>query len=322
MPLLEVDPNTEVAPSYDAPELLAVLQTRLQPDETIEQLVAQMKDSWETARQLRVEQWNQQEAERLEQERLRLAEAEAERVRREEEAAARAAKEKEERERDEREKRGGERKVKVNPLAKGKKVDTTYIARPTQYALQRIKSFDYVELYYFTPEGCENGAKEDKSTGDCAVAASRIDDKIVLQSVSALKASSKVVEDAKLNWGQVLVAQTLLLEQMEKAEWPAELILSLRTFFYELSNDSMHRREMGPEAIILYQAQVRREWWDALKSPAGEAFDIGIINRDRLEQIYTENLSRKYLREVKTCVFRFEEAKHQTNEKTPPPTHC
>ncbi|KAF9032907.1 hypothetical protein BJ165DRAFT_1534782 [Panaeolus papilionaceus] len=265
MPLLSVDPNTEVEPSYDTLELVAVLQARLQPDKTLEQVIVQMKSNWAATCQHHIEQWNQQEADRLlnkEQERQRLAAEEAER--------------KEERERAREQAEKDRKKVKVNTLAKGRKVETTYATRPTQYALQKIKNFDYIELYYFTPEGCKDRVREDKLAGDCAVAASHINNKIVLQSI---------------------MAQMLLLEQMDKVEWPAELVLALRTFFYKLSNNSMYCQELGPEAVILYQAQVRKEWWDTLKVPGGEAFNIGIINKERLEKIYTENLSKKYLQE-------------------------
>ncbi|PPR08115.1 hypothetical protein CVT24_010576 [Panaeolus cyanescens] len=95
MPVLTTDPNTEVEPDYTAPEIVAVLQARLQPDETIDQVTEQLRSSWATAHQLRIQQWNKQEAERGRNEEEQRREAEAERRRQDEEARAKEEEEKE-----------------------------------------------------------------------------------------------------------------------------------------------------------------------------------------------------------------------------------
>ncbi|KAJ7587665.1 hypothetical protein C8J56DRAFT_786447, partial [Mycena floridula] len=40
---------------------------------------------------------------------------------------------------------------------------TVHDARPSSYAIDKLEKYGYIELWYFTPEGCEDGALSQRS---------------------------------------------------------------------------------------------------------------------------------------------------------------
>lgn len=315
MPRLTVDPNTETMPDYADPDLAEAFQARLQDGETIEGLIQGLKDTWTAKHLARVDQWNEQQREDQEQRQQQELERQQqeETARREEEervATARGAELQRATDarhndtsatQDRREKPDDkERKPKFKAMASGKTVGTVYTPRPSSYALNKLKNGDYVELFYFSPEGCTQAAAEERTSAHDALAATQINDQLVLQPMAAYKPSSKVLKDADLDWRQVQVAKTSMLKHMETEGWDKDLVLALTTFYFELDNHLIRQREQGDEAITQYQAEVRRQWIDELKSTGDEpAFDIGVINEARLENIYSRRQSERQLATVK-----------------------
>ena len=84
-----------------------------------------------------------------------MEEAEQERICLEVEAA-RIANEEAEREAQEVEKK----KQKMNTPKPGTSVVNVLISRPLQYAIQKLSVFDYVDLWYFSAEGCAEAATQ------------------------------------------------------------------------------------------------------------------------------------------------------------------
>ncbi|KAF8806828.1 hypothetical protein BYT27DRAFT_7242549 [Phlegmacium glaucopus] len=169
-----------------------------------------------------------------------------------------------------------------------------YIApRPAQYALRRIEEFEYVELWYLTPEGCADATQHQFTQNDDTFGLTKVDDMVTLKSVSSLKASRNVVPDSDLSFRQMSMAKNAFIPLMTKYQWSDKAINAFAQFFTQLELHPYRQRDFGERALILYQARVRREWHDQLK--LGSAFNIGIINEDLLQSVYKEILDKTQL---------------------------
>ena len=104
-----------------------------------------------------VEAWNQQVQADLEvqQEQIRLAQEDEMRRQEEEEHLK-------EDERKEQEKR----KPKINDFDEARMVADHVMPRPSQFAIGKLKSFNFVELWYFTDEGCAEAQDTSKAQLD------------------------------------------------------------------------------------------------------------------------------------------------------------
>ncbi|KAF8809688.1 hypothetical protein BYT27DRAFT_7209973 [Phlegmacium glaucopus] len=169
-----------------------------------------------------------------------------------------------------------------------------YIApRPAQYALRRIEDFEYVELWYLTPEGCTDATQHQQTQNDDTFGLTKVDDMVTLKSLSSLKASKNVIPDNELSFRQMSMAKNNLIQLMTKHQWSEKAINAFAQIFTQLELHPYRQREFGERALIIYQARVRREWHDQLR--LGSAFNIGIINKDLLQSIYKEILDKAQL---------------------------
>ncbi|KAJ7587754.1 hypothetical protein C8J56DRAFT_786360, partial [Mycena floridula] len=81
-------------------------------------------------------------------------------------------------------------------------VPTVHNARPSSYAIDKLKKYGYIELWYFTPEGCKDGALSQRSLNTKGYGLSHGNSSlaVTLKPISSLKASSKTVADTPLSW--------------------------------------------------------------------------------------------------------------------------
>jgi hypothetical protein len=165
--------------------------------------------------------------------------------------------------------------------------------RPAQYALRRIEDFEYVELWYLTPEGCADATHHQSTQNDDAFGLAKVDDMVALKSVSSLRALKNVVPDSELTFRQMSMAKNAFIPLMTKNHWSEKAINSFAQLFTKLELHPYRQREFGEKALIIYQARVRREWHDQIK--LGSAFNIGILNEDLLHNIYKELLDKAQL---------------------------
>ncbi|TFK20037.1 hypothetical protein FA15DRAFT_546067, partial [Coprinopsis marcescibilis] len=118
-------------------------------------------------------------------------------------------------------------------------VENELVPRPSSYTLNKLKSLDCVELYYFTPKGCSNTSATNHTTAHDALTATRLNNQLIFQPLAAYRPSSKVVPDSDLTWTEVLLAKTSLLNCMQEAGWLEVHLNTLSTFFYKLDSHSM-----------------------------------------------------------------------------------
>lgn len=178
------------------------------------------------------------------------------------------------------------KKPKLNSFIANCPIATAIKLCPSRFALHKLEERDYIELSYFTPEGCAEAANNDHAVAEEAFAFSKVNNLVSLQPISAFKASSKVIQDDKLSWHEMSMAKINLLQCMEETGWPKDYIVALATFYLNLENHPKHQEPDGDAILLAYQAQTQCEWHIQLKSTSGEpAFDISIINNDLVEKI-------------------------------------
>ena len=78
--------------------------------------------------------------------------------------------------------------------------DSVIAPCPSPFAINKLKSFEYVELSYFTPEGCASAAEENRATAEEAFGLTKVDGFVALKPVASFKASKNVIKDKDLSW--------------------------------------------------------------------------------------------------------------------------
>ena len=272
------DPRLEIPPDFAGDDFAVIRQgLRNANQENDQQATVRLLTAWQINRDRRAARWiaDQEAATRA------AEEAEQERIRLEVEAA-RIANEEAEREAQEAEKK----KQKMNTFEPGTSVANVLISRPSQYAIQKLSVFDYVDLWYFSAEGCAEAATQCTSQADDTFGITKTEGTFSLKPFAATKASRNVVLDQHLPFESFLYAKNNFLVYAKKAKWPAENIDALSLFFWKLETHTMRKNPLGNQIILAYAARVRRDWHDELKVDRG--YDISIINDNLMRDIAFE----------------------------------
>jgi len=281
-PALKTQPNFE-SPAY-APCITALENTGLTP----EQALAQLVEGWNGECQEWITRWQQQ----LEEEARNLQEIE-DREREEREAA-------EAEEHLEAEKK----KPKINDFNINLSVPDVIVPRPCQSVLQKIKNREFIELWYFSPDGCREARDQNKSTAEDAFGLTRVDGFVALKSVSSFKASNKALQDHDLSWRQFDMAKTSFLIHIEKSGWLEKHQQALTLFFTLITNHEYRLRPRGEKTLLRYASMVRRDWHDRLSLDQG--FNIGIFNSALYNSISDDvwdNEREETIRMVRICPY-------------------
>jgi hypothetical protein len=296
------DPRLEVLPNHAGPHYNDIRRLLIGTGLTLEQAIQALNDSWTQSREERTQAWDQQvvmennaaeEAQRLiqEQEQLRLQQE-------------RQVLENEQLEAE-------KKKPKMNGFKAGTMISSYVAPRPSQYALRRLESFEYLELWYLTQEGCVDAAQHQHTQNDDTFGLTKVDDVVALRQVSALRASKNVIPDVNLSFRQMSIAKTILIQQMTRCQWPDEAITALAVFFTQIESHPFRLREFGEQALLTYQARVRQNWHDGLKQ--NSAFDIALFNEELLQSIYREVVDKAHVQSLNEVSFSCPSFKlHQT----------
>ncbi|KAF8802283.1 hypothetical protein BYT27DRAFT_7113339 [Phlegmacium glaucopus] len=277
------DPHLEVMPDHAGPHYNILRDVLTQNGMTIEQAVQALNNSWTQNHNARIQVWDQQV----------IDDAAAEEAQRLQQLAGEPQVGQEPPEREEERIEAEKKKPKMKDFNDTTSVSNYIAPRPAQYALRRIEDFEYVELWYLTPEGCTDATQHQYTQNDDTFGLTKVDDMVTLKSVSSLKASKNVVPDSELSFRQMSMAKNAFFPLMAKYQWSEKAINAFAQLFTQLELHPFRQREFGEWALIIYQARVRREWHDQLK--LGSAFNIGILNEDLLQSIYKELLDKAQL---------------------------
>jgi hypothetical protein len=111
----------------------------------------------------------------------------------------------------------------------------TLINRPSTFALNKLKAFEYVELYYFTPEGCEEAANNLRTVLDKIFRLEKVNNTLLIRSISSSTASRNVIKDKDLTWRQMTMGFAAFLEHATYAKWPEKHLKALASLMYSLN---------------------------------------------------------------------------------------
>jgi hypothetical protein len=280
-PHLEVLPN-HAGPRYDALRTL-LTNTGLSEAEAAQAL----NNTWTMAHEDRIVAWDQQVRD----------DAEAE------EAAMHLAQDHEnellaQKERDlETERREAEKKKpKMNDFDMDLSIEDFIIPRPAAYALRRLDEFEYVELWYFSQEGCVDASANQRTQHEDTFGLTKVDEMLSLRPVASLKASKNVIQDVDLTWRQMTIARTTFIQQITE-RWPPKHVNALALFFMNIETHPYRLRSLGERSLISYQARARRNWHDQLK--LNKAFNIANVNMNLLQDIHKEVLDGEQINSIK-----------------------
>jgi len=278
MPRINQDPTDVACPDFAGAAYAAIRQVmanngQIDNGQAVEQLTA----AWNQTHAQEINAWNQQvQVDLAEQEELtRLAEEEEGRHRAEDEHL----KEEEKREQE-------KKRPKINDFDEGRMVSDHIMPRPSQYAIGKLKSFNFVELWYFTDEGCSEAQDSSRTQSDNAYGLTRVDNLVALKPVALFKASRNVIQDADLTWRQMNIGKNTMLRYMDLCDWLQKHIQSFAHFYFNIELDPMCACPNGEKVLITYQAKVRRQWHDDLVR--GQGFNIAPINQKLLSAVAEE----------------------------------
>jgi hypothetical protein len=272
MPRIEQDPHLEVCPDYASIHYTPFRDLIINTGATQEEAVVQMVGAWQQENEARREAWNQQ----LEEDQNALVENE------------RLLREQEEQEQELARRKREKKKPKINNFDTNRLVGSFITPRPSTYALNKLESFEYVELFYFTREGCLDAQTNQRTEADDAYGLTRVGEVLSFKSISAIRASKNVIQDVNLTWSQLTYAKTSYLQHVGKAGWPQKHAEALTHFFIALEASPFRSQANGEKILITYQAQVRRHWHDRLKQEGDGGFNIALIDNGLLESISNE----------------------------------
>ncbi|KIK78781.1 hypothetical protein PAXRUDRAFT_16686 [Paxillus rubicundulus Ve08.2h10] len=208
------DPSLEEVPNYANLEFDVIREgLRRRYHENDQQAMKRLVAAWQANRETRIVAWiAQKEAD------LRMAEEaeEAHRLLMEEEEAKETEK----------------KKPKMNTFTPGTLVADVFVHPPSPYALQKLSTYNFVELWYFSLAGRMDAAKfSNKSQADDTFGISRVDDHLTVHSIASVRASRSVLPDHELPFPEFLRAKNCFLEHARKADWPTENLDALAKFF-------------------------------------------------------------------------------------------
>ena len=170
------------------------------------------------------------------------------------------------------------------------------VPRPSQYAIWCVEDFKFVELWYFTPEGCAEALHHQHTQNNNAFGLSKIDGMVTLKSVSSLKASKNVVPDTELSFQQMSMAKNVLIPLLSKYKWTEKAIWVFAQFWTQLKIHPFWQWEYRERTLLVYQVHIHWEWHDQMK--LGKGFNISVMNEDLLQSIYREILDKAQLNSI------------------------
>ena len=167
----------------------------------------------------------------------------------------------------------------------------TSLQRPSTFALEKFRKYEYVPLWYFTEQGCQSADKERDFSEDIWDFTRTSDDRIALRAATANRPSSNALSDEQLTWEQFLDANRLLCRWLIPAGWPENYAKLLTTFFWQIESDERKTIPRGKDTLLLYQARIRKAWHDELKMK--RFFNLTETDEQKMN-VYRQEVDARY----------------------------
>jgi hypothetical protein len=157
----------------------------------------------------------------------------------------------------------------------------------------------YVELWYYTNAGLDEALRSSNSMDDEAMMMLRLPNGSTSWVPSAAsRSASAVIDDKFILWEDFCQTCPRMILAMEEADWPRERVKMLAKFWGNLQIHELRssRDPLDQKTLMVYQAEQRRLWHNAITSPQG-AYDISRINGDIMrktrENVYWDDRRSK-----------------------------
>ncbi|KAH7917746.1 hypothetical protein BV22DRAFT_1025832 [Leucogyrophana mollusca] len=243
-PMAALDPNLQLCPNFASVDFADALLGL-----SLEEAAAHLTVSWTRQNDTKKAEWAAL------QDRERLLREDADRLDRKSAALLTAQRANELQE--------IERKLpKIHPFNPTKLIGSNLPSLPSSFALERLKKFEYIELWYCSPEGCADAAETQRTSSNDTFGISCSDSSfMVLKPVASVRASRKAIRDEDLTWDQMQVRGTTFLTIIKELPgWSHEHYTTLALFWYRISNHELRTRPNGQRILIHYQARARHAW--------------------------------------------------------------
>ena len=112
----------------------------------------------------------------------------------------------------------------INDFDDDKMVRDFVLPHLSQFAISRLKSFSFTELWYFTEEGCSEAQESSRTLLNNMYSITWVDDLVTLKPITAFKASKNVIPDVDKSWGQMNIGKNTMLQHMELCNWPLKTV--------------------------------------------------------------------------------------------------
>lgn len=256
------DPALEVQLNFKLVAYIGWLNALTAGGITREDALNHMPDGWRFKHQEHITLWQQQVEEDAQEQQEQLECEKAEKEAKEQEEQCEAEK----------------KKSKINDFDEGAIVADIIILYLSQYATQKIKNMEYIELWYFSPDRCRKVAITSRSTSDTddTYSFAKVNGMVALKMIASFKASNKVLQDHNLSWWQFDLAKTSFLIHIEKGGWPEKHQQLLALFFTLITNHEHCMCSCGEKTLLHYTGFMRHKWHDWLAHNQG--FNIGLFN--------------------------------------------
>ncbi|KAF9061253.1 hypothetical protein BDP27DRAFT_1429138 [Rhodocollybia butyracea] len=120
----------------------------------------------------------------------------------------------------------GEEKIQTSSYGSNSVVPTHRQASPLPFALDKMRIYEFVELWYFVLEGCEEArlnSLAESTTGYGFAAIGNDPTTTALWPLSTLTKSQKAIPDKQLSFSHLSIAKTLYILTMMEVGWQVKV---------------------------------------------------------------------------------------------------
>ena len=156
-------------------------------------------------------------------------------------------------------------------------------------AVQKMDKGEYVLIWYYTKVGLENTKSFVAIDNDALTLVTNSDGTTTAIPATSSRDAKGMVEDHDLTMEQFQVGAMRMLTAMKQANWPTDRIQMMEAFWTNIM-DHPYRTSLDKQelALLLYQSEQRKQWFQTINSPA-YAYNLRGINEE-------------VLRDAKECV--------------------
>lgn len=140
--------------------------------------------------------------------------------------------------------------------------------RPAPYALKKLETGEYVELWYFTKEGLKENDLKHRSAQptDAVMGLSTAGGVLAVQSLDTMTSATKVVKDESLSFESMTFANKQYVKHIAEAGWRRDMVDDHSTFFMDIETHDNVTTEEGQRALVVYESRRRIAFHEEIKN--------------------------------------------------------